>query len=66
MYTHVYTVMVGPDKLVSSHQQGIRITCLAYHLAIYAHVEPHGRRVLQIVTFRCDDNVANQTSLVYT
>ena len=42
-------VMVGPDKpaipvqrcfgLVSSHQQGIRVTCLAHHPALYTPVE---------------------------
>ena len=27
-------------ELVSSHQQGIRITCLAHHPALYTHGEP--------------------------
>ena len=44
-------VMVGPDKqrsldsggfeLVSSHQQGIRITCLAHHPALYMYMYIH-------------------------
>ena len=49
LYIHE-KIMVGPDKpaipgqrcfeLVSSHQQGIRMTCPAHHRALYARGEP--------------------------
>ena len=44
----------GCFELVSSHQQGICITCLAYHPALYTHI------VYNCTAHTCIYNVVNQ------